>query len=91
MLVSSTARQLYLRVGVRVGNRDVKNGRLIGGLFSVSLGAAAPHPLFLQEPGVAEASELVASWGRVARISTFRLKSALTSIRLFCSSTRIWS
>lgn len=51
---------LYLRVGVHAGNRDVKKGRLVGGLFSVSLGVTAPQPLFLQEPGVAEARLLPA-------------------------------
>lgn len=54
-LASSAARVLYLRVGVHVGNRDVKKGRLTGGLFSASLGAAAPQPRFLQDPGVVEA------------------------------------
>lgn len=55
MLASSAARVGYLRVGVHVGNRDVKKGRFMGGLFSASLGAAAPQPLFLQEPGVSVA------------------------------------
>lgn len=76
---------------VRVGNSDWKNGRFCGGRFSVSLGAAAPQPLLLQEPGVVMAPEpeggsWVWTWDRV---SAFRLKSAFTSVRPFCSSTRI--
>lgn len=96
MFASSTARVLYLRVGVRVGKREWKRGRFCGGRFSVSLAAAAAQPLFLQKPGVVEAAKPEGgSWSRGAsvwaRVSAFRLKSALISVRLFWSSRRIWS
>lgn len=57
MFSSSTARELYLRVGVRGGNRDWKKGRFCGGRFSASIATVAAQPLFLQEPGVVEAEK----------------------------------
>lgn len=93
MLASSAARVLCLRVGVRVGNSEWKKGRFDGGRFSMSLGTVAAQSLFLHEPGAAVPEGGSWDWaGWVwARVSAFRLKSAFTSIRLFCSSTRIRS
>lgn len=66
MFASSAARLFILRVGVRAGKIDCKKCRFDGGWFSASLGAAAPQPLFLQEPGVAEtAGAEGGSWGQV--------------------------
>lgn len=88
-LSSSAIRVLHLRVGVRVGNMDWKKWRFCGGWFSASLVVAA-QPLFLQEPEVEGTAKLCGGWERPASISAFCRKSALTSVRSFWSSIRIW-